>query len=207
MGCHFLLQEYSQPRDWTFVSCIGRRVLYHWATREAHICTYIHIYILYLLSFNVYLYNYFWLCGVFVAVHGLSLVAMSRSCFPVWESVRASHCGFSVCRAGPRGLQASVVALCGLFPDQGSEPTSPAVAGRFLTTGPPYHYWKSIERIFFIWMDTLITSMSSLLSTVLQWTLGCMYVFKLCFPLNTTFFSLKIFSFYPNLMYYKQSCS
>ena len=25
----------SQPRDWTLVSCIGRRVLYHWATREA----------------------------------------------------------------------------------------------------------------------------------------------------------------------------
>ena len=33
----------SQPRDWTCVSCvscIGRRILYHWATREAH-----HIYI------------------------------------------------------------------------------------------------------------------------------------------------------------------
>ena len=29
----------SQPRDWTQVSCAsctGRRVLYHWATREAH---------------------------------------------------------------------------------------------------------------------------------------------------------------------------
>ena len=25
----------SQTRDWTLVSCIGRRVLYHWATREA----------------------------------------------------------------------------------------------------------------------------------------------------------------------------
>ena len=27
---------YSQPRDWTQVSCIGRWILYHWATREAH---------------------------------------------------------------------------------------------------------------------------------------------------------------------------
>ena len=26
----------SQLRDWTHVFCIGRRVLYHWATREAH---------------------------------------------------------------------------------------------------------------------------------------------------------------------------
>ena len=25
----------SQPRDWTHVSCTGRRILYHWATREA----------------------------------------------------------------------------------------------------------------------------------------------------------------------------
>jgi len=25
----------SQPRDWTHVSCIGRQILYHWATREA----------------------------------------------------------------------------------------------------------------------------------------------------------------------------
>ena len=25
----------SQPRDWTCTSCIGRRILYHWATREA----------------------------------------------------------------------------------------------------------------------------------------------------------------------------
>ena len=29
----------SQPRDQTFISCIGRRILYHWATREA-LCTY-----------------------------------------------------------------------------------------------------------------------------------------------------------------------
>ena len=27
----------SQPKDWTYVCCIGRRILYHWATREAYI--------------------------------------------------------------------------------------------------------------------------------------------------------------------------
>ena len=26
----------SRPRDWTHASCIGRWILYHWATREAH---------------------------------------------------------------------------------------------------------------------------------------------------------------------------
>ena len=35
VGCHFLLQGSSQPRDWTRVTCIGRWILYHWATWEA----------------------------------------------------------------------------------------------------------------------------------------------------------------------------
>ena len=26
---------YSPPRDWTWISCISRQILYHWATREA----------------------------------------------------------------------------------------------------------------------------------------------------------------------------
>ena len=28
----------SQPRDWTHISYTGRQILYHWATREAHVC-------------------------------------------------------------------------------------------------------------------------------------------------------------------------
>ena len=35
VGCHFLLQGMSQLRDQTFVSCIGRWILYYWATWEA----------------------------------------------------------------------------------------------------------------------------------------------------------------------------
>ena len=31
---------YSWPRDQTLVSCIGRQILYHWATREAHLGAY-----------------------------------------------------------------------------------------------------------------------------------------------------------------------
>ena len=37
LGSHFLLRGYSQPRDWTCVSCIGRQILYHWATWEAQV--------------------------------------------------------------------------------------------------------------------------------------------------------------------------
>ena len=38
-SCHFLLQGSSYPRDWTcvsWVSWIGRQILYPWATWEAH---------------------------------------------------------------------------------------------------------------------------------------------------------------------------
>ena len=37
VGCHFLLQGSSRPRDWTCVSYIGRQILYPWASREAPI--------------------------------------------------------------------------------------------------------------------------------------------------------------------------
>ena len=29
----------SQPREWTCVSCTGRKILYHWTTREAQRCS------------------------------------------------------------------------------------------------------------------------------------------------------------------------
>ena len=54
---------------------------------------------------------YFLLHWVFVVVHKLSLVAMSGLSFPV-------ACGI-------------------LVPQSGTEPVSPALEGRFLTTGPP----------------------------------------------------------------------
>jgi len=63
--------------------------------------------------------------------------------FYSWH-VRASHCdGFSCCGAEVLGSQASVAvahglscsAVCGIFPDQ--EPAFPALAGRFLISGPP----------------------------------------------------------------------
>ena len=114
---------------------------------------------------------YFWLCWVFVAACGLSLVVASGgySCC----CAQASHCGgFSCCGARALGTRASVVVAHGLsscgsralerrlsscgawaqllrgmwdLPGPGLEPVSPALAGRFLTTVPP---GKSLQSIF-----------------------------------------------------------
>ena len=35
VGCHFLLQRIFLTQDRTCVSCIGMKILYHWATRES----------------------------------------------------------------------------------------------------------------------------------------------------------------------------
>ena len=50
---------------------------------------------------NLFIFIYlFWLCWVFVAAHGLSLIVASR--------------GYSCCRAQALGAWASVVGVCGL---------------------------------------------------------------------------------------------
>ena len=101
-------------------------------------------------------YFYFWLCWVFVALRGLSLVAESGD----YSSLRCagfslrwllllrstgSQCtGFSSC--GSRALEHRPTScgtraqlLCGMWdlPGPGLEPVSPALAGGFLTTEPP----------------------------------------------------------------------
>ena len=105
----------------------------------------------------------FWLCWVFVAACGLSLVAASRGYLHC--GARASHCsGFSCCRAQALGARASVLVerglsscgswalerrlsscgtwtwlFCGMWdpPGPGLEPVSPALAGGFSTTASP----------------------------------------------------------------------
>ena len=37
LGCHFLLHRILPSWDKTHISCISREVLYHSATREAHL--------------------------------------------------------------------------------------------------------------------------------------------------------------------------
>ena len=86
------LRGSSRPRDQTCVSCIGRKILDHWATREANSSI------------------YFWLHWVSVAACGLCLVAMSGGysslcCMGfspqrllLW-GVGSRHAGFSSCDA------------------------------------------------------------------------------------------------------------
>ena len=100
-------------------------------------------------AFFIYLF-YFWLCWVFLAVRGLSLVVASRGysllrCagfslrWPLllW-SMGSRHTGFSSCgnRLNSCGVRAWL--LCGMWdlPGPGLESMSPALAGRFLTTVP-----------------------------------------------------------------------
>ena len=68
------------------------------------------------LSFFLNLFSffiYFWLCWVFIAVHGLSLAAASRGSSLL--QCTQHHCsGFSCCGAQALGAQASVVAARGL---------------------------------------------------------------------------------------------
>ena len=93
----------------------------------------------------------FWLCCLFIAVYGLSLVAMSRGyslvavlglLISVVSHCRAQTLGpqasvFVAFRLNSCGAQASLLhGMCDL-PGPGSKPTSPALAGRFLTTRPP----------------------------------------------------------------------
>ena len=71
----------------------------------------------------------FRLCWVFVAVHGLSLAAVSKGYFLLCD-VQASHCGGSACGAQALGVWASVGVAhrlscsmeCGIFQYQGSNP-------------------------------------------------------------------------------------
>ena len=58
--------------------------------------------ILFLKLINLFIYFYFWLCWVFVAARGLSLVAASGA--TLRYGARASHCGgFSCCGARALG--------------------------------------------------------------------------------------------------------
>ena len=50
----------SQPRDWTCISCIGRWVPYHWATREVHNAGHAIIKVWWSLAFTIIT---FWLDG------------------------------------------------------------------------------------------------------------------------------------------------
>ena len=109
------------------------------------------------------LFIYFQLLWVFVAAHGLSLVAASGGYSLLWctgfsvqwlhplPSMGYRHMGFSSC-----GTRAQLLRSMWDLPEPGIEPVSPALAGGLLTTAPPgkfpkicfigWHWWLSMKR-------------------------------------------------------------
>ena len=84
-----------------------------------------------------------WLCWVFIAVCRLSLVALSKGLLS-GSGAEASHCsGFPCCGAWARvgfsscGRRTQLPCSMWSLPGERIKPMSPALAGGFLTTGPP----------------------------------------------------------------------
>ena len=118
---------------------------------------------IFFLFLKIYLFIYFWLCWVFVAARGLSLLAASGGysslrcaglslqwLLLLW-STGSRHMGsvvvargLSSCgswalerRLSSCGSQAQLLCSTWDLPGPGLEPMSPALAGGFLTTVPP----------------------------------------------------------------------
>ena len=112
---------------------------------------------------------FFWLHWVFVAGLRLSLVVMSGGhsflqCAGVslwwlllFQSIGSRH-AVSVIAA----CRLSFPKACGiLVPCPGIEPVSPALQGRFLTTGPPGKSWVSLlpeKFLLIIWSEHIVYS-------------------------------------------------
>ena len=103
-----------------------------------------------------FIYLFIWVLWVFIAAHGLSLVATSggysslqRVGFSLWwllllQSTGSRHPGFSSCgswalerRLSSCGAWAQLLHGMWDLPGAGLEPVSPSLADRFLTTVPP----------------------------------------------------------------------
>ena len=141
--------------------------------------------LIFLLLFKICFLIYFWLRWVFLAAHGLSLIAVTGGC----SSLQCA--GFSCCGAWVLGVWASVVVARGLsscgaqasllrgmwdLPQPGIEPVSPALAGGFLTTEPPGKSqilinYKGDQSIFTVKKsaDTLLIQWSMLIPQVTGW--------------------------------------
>ena len=141
-------------------------------------------------SLKMILFISFSLLWVFVAVRGLSLLAGSggssslrcagfspRWLLLLW-SAGSRHEGFSSCSMQAQELwRTGLVALCmWSLPRPGTEPVSPALAGRFLSTVPPRKSFTAIlliavctillylppilycAELFFLWLNIYIAS-------------------------------------------------
>ena len=107
----------------------------------------------------------FWLCWVFIAAHRLSLVAVHGPLIAVASLVAEHELSGVWASVAVHGLSCPA-ALWNLPSPQGLNPCPPALAGGFLTTGPP---WKSRTPEFII--KPLSSSVN--VSTFSPWKSGC----------------------------------
>ena len=157
----------------------------------------------------LYLCTYFWLCRVFTAARGLSLVVASAVW--VWGAIcrvaGASHRrGLSCCRAQAPGHAGSVAvapwrrcSMAGNLPGPGMEARSSALSG-FLTTDPPgksphlvlvfiFLMISNLEQlsctywtfVYLVWQNTYSNSLPNFKTSLLLhcWVLGVLYTFWL----------------------------
>ena len=135
----------SQPRDWTCVSCIGRRILYHWATKEALL--------------------------IYVLAH-LKWSEVAQSCPTLCNPMDCSPPGSSIHGIlQARILEWVAISFSRDLPNPGIEPRSPTLQADALTSEPPRKlaylgYLKSFPILefpipidsyfFFIWSRTFL---------------------------------------------------
>ena len=149
----YIIYVYTSSKYTKVFECfVQQTVVYKALEGMLNYCTYTisdsSFYIFYKIYLFIYLFIYLWLCWVFVAARGLSLVAasggnsllqcagFSLQWLLLLQSTGSRHMGFSSCGTRTlvvaRRLQSagSVVvvhrpncsAACGIFPDQGSNP-------------------------------------------------------------------------------------
>ena len=87
----------SRIRDWTRVSCIGRWILYHWATREAPAWRFLKLLLpgLYLYCSAAAGWHYGWWSDALVAVHPLGCGHLGQ--WESWEKIFLSSIWQCVC--------------------------------------------------------------------------------------------------------------
>ena len=159
--------------DWTCISCVRRRILNYWMTKEVPILNtlnYSHAKITLLNSEMIYMNLWLWVWFTFFFFKFICLAALRLHCcvraFSSFSEGGYSSLwcmGFSLqwlLLLPPHipGLAGLVVMAHGLscpdalwhLPRPGIKPMSPALAGRFLTTGPPEE--AQSKQIYAMWM-------------------------------------------------------
>ena len=188
---------YSWIKDRSRVSCVGRRILIHWATREA--CKYL----LNEQTAKVGLNGWYFCSSVKLMPilrrvcigQGMGQRQMGRQVALFWMHwVFLAACGFSSCGAWAPEHVGSVVVVCWLscptaggilVPWPGIEPVSPALKGRLFITGPPGKSWSKLlglqpwlHHLFTMWLWARVSTSAALSSASAEWKLRVAQKFK-----------------------------